>query len=56
MIKNVVMVFTNGLREVNMKAISMMILDMDMVVCIGMMGLIILECGSKDINGEKGNM
>jgi len=46
MIKNVDMVYSNGEMVIYIKEIFLMMFVMDMVRCIGVMGLIIRVCGS----------
>jgi hypothetical protein len=46
MIKNVDMVYSNGEMVIYIKEIFLMMFVMDMVKCIGVMGLIIRVCGS----------
>lgn len=53
MIRSVEMVYINGLRGIDTMDVSSMMLDMGMGRCIGLMGVVIWECGRRDISGEK---
>lgn len=56
MIKNVDLEYIDGNLVVNMKVTSLTIWDMVLVRWFGMMDLIIVVCGRKEIKVEKGNM
>lgn len=55
MIRNVDKEHINGLKGINILVIFLMMFDMDMVKCNGMMGKFIEVCGKRVCNGVKVN-
>lgn len=54
MTRSVDRVHINGLRGISILVISLMMFDMDMERCSGMMVKSIVVCGRKECNGVKG--